>query len=173
MSDVPIALFLSGGVDSAVIGALMRRWGRGSIDSLDIGFEEDSFDESESSRRTAELLGISHRIIRMPASQTAESLDHALWAMDQPTMDGLNAYWISRAAAEHGFQSRTFGSRWRRAVWRLCFHRLVQSLLRVAGWLKPLPQLPGRGLFDHRALPFRGVNCPIWWARMIRSSQLS
>ena len=53
MSDVPIALFLSGGVDSAVIGALMRSVGAEQLTPLTIGFEEESFDESQPSRRTA------------------------------------------------------------------------------------------------------------------------
>jgi asparagine synthase (glutamine-hydrolysing) len=155
MSDVPIALFLSGGVDSAVIGALMRRAGADRLTALTIGFEEESFDESEPSQRTAELLGISHRIIRLPASQTAKSLDHALWAMDQPTMDGLNAYWISRVAADEGFKvalsgqggDELFGG-YPSVAW---FNRFSH----VAGWLKPFPKIAGRELFDHRGLPFR------------------
>src|SRR6202041_2139889 len=69
MSDVPIALFLSGGVDSAVLGSLMQHAGADKITALTIGFAEKSFDESESSARTAELLGISRRVIRLPASQ--------------------------------------------------------------------------------------------------------
>jgi asparagine synthase (glutamine-hydrolysing) len=155
MSDVPIALFLSGGVDSAVIGALMQRVGAEQLTALTIGFEEESFDESQASRRTADLLGIPHRVIRMPASRMVESLDHALWAMDQPTMDGLNAYWISRAAAESGFKvalsgqggDELFGG-YESIAW---FNRFS----RVAGWLRPVPRVLGRKLFDHRALPFR------------------
>ena len=155
MSDVPIALFLSGGTDSAVIGALMRYIGADQLTALTIGFQEEEFDESEPSRRTAELLGISHRVIRMPASRMLESLDHALWAMDQPTVDGLNAYWISRAAAEAGFKvalsgqggDELFGG-YGSIVW---FNRFS----RIADWLRPFPQVIGRKLLDHRALPFR------------------
>lgn len=155
MSDVPIALFLSGGVDSAVIGALMRRAGADRLTALTIGFEEEAFDESESSRRTAEMLGISHRIIRMPASQTVESLDHALWAMDQPTMDGLNSYWISRAAAEEGFKVALSGQGGDELFGGYASIAWFDRFSRVAGWLKPLPQFAGRGLFDHPALSFR------------------
>ncbi len=111
MSDVPIALFLSGGVDSAVLGSLMQHAGADRITALTIGFEEKSFDESDASQRTADLLGISRKVIRLPAAQMAGSLDHAFWAMDQPTVDGLNAYWISRAAAAAGLQSGAFRSR--------------------------------------------------------------
>jgi asparagine synthase (glutamine-hydrolysing) len=155
MSDVPIALFLSGGVDSAVLGSLMRYAGAEKITALTIGFEEKSFDESEPSERTAELLGISRRVIRLPASQMAESLDHAFWAMDQPTVDGLNAYWISRAAAEAGFKvalsgqggDELFGG-YQSAAW---FDRFSHW----ADWLQPIPKTIGHGLLDHSRFPFR------------------
>jgi asparagine synthase (glutamine-hydrolysing) len=155
MSDVPIALFLSGGVDSAAIGALMRHIGADRLTALTIGFEEKSFDESESSRKTAEMLGISHRIIRVPASRTADSLDHALWAMDQPTMDGLNAYWISRAAAEDGFKVALSGQGGDELFGGYSSIAWFTRFSHIAGLLKPLPGAVGRGLFDHQSLPFR------------------
>src|SRR3984885_6468859 len=155
MSDVPVALFLSGGIDSAVVGALMKQAGAGSLTALTIGFEEESFDETQASRQTALSLGIPHRTLRLPASRMANSLDHALWAMDQPTVDGLNVYWISKAAAEAGFKvalsgqggDELFGG-YQSLVW---FNRFS----RIADWLRPFPQVIGRKLLDHRALPFR------------------
>jgi asparagine synthase (glutamine-hydrolysing) len=155
MSDVPIALFLSGGVDSAVLGSLMQHAGADRITALTIGFEEKSFDESDASQRTADLLGISRKLIRLPAAQMAGSLDHAFWAMDQPTVDGLNAYWISRAAAAEGFKvalsgqggDELFGG-YQSLVW---FDRFSH----LAGYLRPFPQIAGRGLFDHADFPFR------------------
>jgi asparagine synthase (glutamine-hydrolysing) len=155
MADVRIALFLSGGVDSAVVGALMRHVGADHLTALTIGFEEESFDESEPSQRTAKLLDIPHRIIRTPASRTVESLDHALWAMDQPTMDGLNAYWISRAAAEEGFKVALSGQGGDELFGGYASIAWFNRFSHVAGWLKPFPQIAGRGLFDHRGLPFR------------------
>lgn len=155
MSDVPIALFLSGGVDSAVLGSLMQHAGADRITALTIGFEEKSFDESDASQRTADLLGISRKVIRLPASQMAGSLDHAFWAMDQPTVDGLNAYWISRVAAAEGFKvalsgqggDELFGG-YQSLAW---FDRFSH----LAGCLRPFPQFAGRGLFDHADFPFR------------------
>ena len=155
MSDVPIALFLSGGVDSAVLGSLMRHAGAEKITALTIGFEEKPFDESESSARTADLLGISRRVIQLPASQMAESLEHAFWAMDQPTVDGLNAYWISRAAAEAGFKvalsgqggDELFGG-YQSGAW---FDRFSHW----ANWLRPIPKSVGHGLLDRQQFPFR------------------
>jgi asparagine synthase (glutamine-hydrolysing) len=155
MSDVPIALFLSGGVDSAVLGSLMQHAGADRITALTIGFEEKSFDESASSQRTADLLGISRKVIKLPAVEMKDSLDHAFWAMDQPTVDGLNAYWISRAAAGAGFKvalsgqggDELFGG-YQSLVW---FDRFSH----LAGCLRPIPHIAGRGLFDHGDFPFR------------------
>ncbi len=155
MSDVPVALFLSGGVDSAVLGSLMQHAGADNITALTIGFEEKSFDETESSDRTAQLLGISRKVIRLPAAEMGEHLDHAFWAMDQPTVDGLNAYWISRAAAEAGFKvalsgqggDELFGG-YQSAAW---FDRFAHW----ANWLQPLPKSLGRAALDHDEFPFR------------------
>jgi asparagine synthase (glutamine-hydrolysing) len=94
-------------------------------------------------------------VIRLPASQMAESLDHAFWAMDQPTVDGLNAYWISRAASDAGFKvalsgqggDELFGG-YASAVW---FDRFSHC----ADWLQLVPKSAGRGLLDHTQFPFR------------------
>jgi len=155
MSDVPIALFLSGGVDSAILGSLMRSVGAGQLTALTIGFAESEFDESEASRETADLLGIPHRVVRLDPASITESLDNALWAMDQPTVDGLNAYWISRAAAEAGFKvtlsgqggDELFGG-YESIAWFDCFTT-------IATRLQPFPRSAGRYLFDHGSLPFR------------------
>ena len=155
MSDVPIALFLSGGVDSAVLGSLMQHAGADKITALTIGFEEKSFDESASSERTAELLGISKRVIRLPASQMAESLDHAFWAMDQPTVDGLNAYWISRAAAEAGFKVALSGQGGDELFGGYQSVEWFDRFSHWAEWLQPIPKSLGRELLDHSQFPFR------------------
>ncbi|MGA8220801.1 MAG: asparagine synthase (glutamine-hydrolyzing) [Candidatus Acidiferrales bacterium] len=155
MSDVPIALFLSGGVDSAVLGALMSRAGADQLTALTIGFEENSFDESEASRRTAEILGIPRRVISLPSSRVADSLDHALWAMDQPTVDGLNAYWISRAAAEAGFKVALSGQGGDELFGGYDSLAWFDRFSHVASGLRAFPQVIGRGLLDHEAFPFR------------------
>src|SRR5580692_8198520 len=155
MSDVPVALFLSGGTDSAVLGALMKSAGTNSLTALTIGFEEDSFDESQQSQQTAQALGIPHRSVRLPASRMAESLDHALWAMDQPTVDGLNAYWISKAAAEAGFKVALSGQGGDELFGGYSSHEWFERFSRVASWLKPVPHVAGSGLLDHKSFPFR------------------
>jgi len=155
ISDVPVALFLSGGIDSAALGALAQRAGADRLAALTIGFEEKSFDESEPSRRTAELLGIPHAVLTLSGNEILTSLDHAMWAMDQPTVDGLNAYWICRTAARAGYKvaltgqggDELFGG-YESLPW---FERFTSA----ASWLRPVPGGLARAVLDHDALPFR------------------
>ena len=155
MSDVPVALFLSGGIDSAVLGALMKHVGASSLTALTIGFEEESFDESEHSRQTATALGIPHRTIRLPASRMVQSFDHALEAMDQPTVDGLNVYWISKAAAEAGFKVAMSGQGGDELFGGYASHEWFERFSHVASWLKPLPHVVGSALLDRQSFSFR------------------
>lgn len=155
MSDVPIALFLSGGLDSAALGALTRSAGADRLKALTIAFEEKSFDETGASAETANLLDIPHDVIPMPAEKMLASLDHAIRAMDQPTVDGLNSYWIARAAADAGFKvalsgqggDELFGG-YQSVAW---FERFFNA----ASAFHYLPGSLGRALFDRQGLPFR------------------
>jgi asparagine synthase (glutamine-hydrolysing) len=159
LSDVPVAVFLSGGVDSAAVAALMQAGGARDLTALTIGFaegaERGTFDESESSQRTAEQLGIPHLVLQLSAAETAGSLDQALWAMDQPTMDGLNAYWISRAAAGAGFKVALSGQGGDELFGGYTSLRWFQRFEGAAKNLRYVPVGAGPILFDHSGFPMR------------------
>jgi asparagine synthase (glutamine-hydrolysing) len=104
VSDVPISLFLSGGADSACLGALLQSAGAHNLTALTVSFEETAFDEGELSSRTAQLLRIPQYILPLSARQVQEDVARAIWAMDQPTVDGINSYAVSRIAADAGFK---------------------------------------------------------------------
>lgn len=155
ISDVPVALFLSGGVDSAALGALALRAGANRISSLTIGFDEQSFDESEPSRRTAELLGIPHAVLTLSARELWDSLDHAIWAMDEPTVDGLNAYWICRSASRAGFKVALTGQGGDELFGGYSSLQWFERFARAATWLKPVPKSFAMAALDHESFPFR------------------
>ena len=155
ISDVPIALFLSGGVDSAALGALAKLAGANQLTALTIGFEEKSFDESEASRRTADLLGIPHDILMLSACEIRDSLDHAIWAMDEPTVDGLNAYWICRTAARAGFKVALTGQGGDELFGGYTSMQWFERFTHAATWLRPIPRSLARVVLDHDVLPFR------------------
>jgi asparagine synthase (glutamine-hydrolysing) len=155
ISDVPVALFLSGGVDSAALGALAQRAGADKLTALTIGFDDPALDESEPSRRTAELLEIPHRVLRLTARETHDSLDHAIWAMDQPTVDGLNAYWICRTAAHAGFKVALSGQGGDELFGGYSSLRNFERFTHAAAWLRPVPRGFANAMLDHDAFPFR------------------
>src|SRR6202040_2436015 len=110
---------------------------------------------SDASHRTADLLGIPRQVIRLPATRMTDSLDHAIWAMDQPTVDGLNSYWISRAAAEAGFKVAMSGQGGDELFGGYASHEWFERFAHVARWLKPIPQIAGGALLDHKSFSFR------------------
>jgi len=155
ISDVPVALFLSGGVDSAALGVLAQRAGAKMLTALTIGFEDKAYDESEPSRRTADLLGIPHNVLTLSAREMLGELDHAIWAMDAPTVDGLNSYWICRTAARAGFKVALTGQGGDELFGGYTSFEWFERFTRAATWLRWFPRPLANVLVDHDALPFR------------------
>ncbi|HEX6635445.1 MAG TPA: asparagine synthase (glutamine-hydrolyzing), partial [Usitatibacter sp.] len=103
VSDVPVGVFLSGGIDSSLVAALLQRYGGGEVRTFTIGFEDARFDESPHARRVAEHLGTRHRSRIVTASDMKDVL--ANWAdlFDEPFGDtsGVPTYLVSKMAREH------------------------------------------------------------------------
>jgi asparagine synthase (glutamine-hydrolysing) len=102
-SDVPLAVFLSGGVDSSVMANLAQRANKSPIHTFTLAFEEQELNEGPIAKRIAAAIGTQHHEVVLREGEFVESLDAALDSLDQPTFDGLNAYYISRAIRSAGF----------------------------------------------------------------------
>jgi asparagine synthase (glutamine-hydrolysing) len=102
VSDVPVGIFLSGGLDSTALVALAHRIGRKDIQTLSIGFEEAPYDESMVARQTAEHFGCNHHEKRMHAKDASGLLEDFARSIDQPSVDGFNTFIVSRFAKECG-----------------------------------------------------------------------
>ncbi len=102
VADVPVGAFLSGGVDSSLIVALMARETGGHVKTFSVGFEEgaDATDESHEAAAVASLLGTEHSRVLITADDMVNKLDHFINGLDQPSVDGLNSYFVSHAAAQ-------------------------------------------------------------------------
>ncbi|MBX3280093.1 MAG: asparagine synthase (glutamine-hydrolyzing) [Acidobacteria bacterium] len=104
VSDVPVGVFLSGGVDSSAVVALLGRAEAGEIDSFSVCFREEEFSE----RRYAELIArhyrTRHSTVLLTEGDVLAKLPFALAAMDQPSVDGINSYVVSEAAAQAGLK---------------------------------------------------------------------
>jgi len=97
IADVPLGVFLSSGLDSTALVALASRC-QSDLRTFTVVFPEQRFSEAKISRETAEHFKTNHQEILLTPDQVLAQLDDAVGALDQPTMDGLNTYFVSRAA---------------------------------------------------------------------------
>ncbi len=102
IADVPLGAFLSGGVDSSSVVALMTRAARVPPRTVSLVFPEREFSEARYMRRVAERYETDHTEIVLTANGLLEMLPDALAAMDQPTFDGINTYIISKHTRQAG-----------------------------------------------------------------------
>jgi asparagine synthase (glutamine-hydrolysing) len=100
VSDVPLGVFLSGGMDSSALVALMSQ--DQTPQTFSIVFDESTFSEAPFSRAVAERFQTNHREIRLTENQLIEMLPAAIAAIDQPTMDGINTFVVSKAVKNAG-----------------------------------------------------------------------
>lgn len=102
MSDVPLGAFLSGGIDSSAIVALMSEVSSGKPLTFTVGFEENRFDESAYARMIADKFGTEHTVLTLRPQDFLDALPEALNAMDTVTMDGVNTYLVSKMTRNAG-----------------------------------------------------------------------
>jgi asparagine synthase (glutamine-hydrolysing) len=106
VSDVPVGIFLSAGIDSNVIAALAAELGT-QLRTVTLAFDEylgTHNDEAPLAEAAAKILRSDHITVRIGRDEFEELLDDFLLCMDQPTIDGLNTYLVSRAAAMQGLK---------------------------------------------------------------------
>jgi asparagine synthase (glutamine-hydrolysing) len=94
VSDVPVGVFLSGGIDSSALVAVLSHNGV-RANTFSLVFEEEEFNEGKYSREIAHRFGTEHHQIAISQQDTLAVLPAALRAMDQPTIDGINTYLVS------------------------------------------------------------------------------
>jgi asparagine synthase (glutamine-hydrolysing) len=101
VSDVPVGVFLSGGIDSSsLVGILSRNGIRPS--TFSIVFREEDYSEAEYSRAVAQHFRTDHHEITVTQSDFFAAIDPAIHAMDLPTMDGINTYFVSERTRAAG-----------------------------------------------------------------------
>jgi asparagine synthase (glutamine-hydrolysing) len=102
VSDVPLGAFLSGGLDSSAVVALMRQATTGTLRTCSMVFEESTYSEAPYARAMAEAVGAEHYERTITVHDLADAWDRILAAMDQPSIDGVNTYFVSQTAREAG-----------------------------------------------------------------------
>ncbi|MFN7941389.1 MAG: asparagine synthase (glutamine-hydrolyzing) [Thermoanaerobaculia bacterium] len=147
VSDVPVAIFLSAGLDSSLVATLARRELPESPSFLTLNFEEvvgTALDEAPMAARIAAALGGRH-VVRTIGRRDVEALwPEMLAAMDQPSIDGFNTFLISRLAAEAGFKVVLSGLGGDEIFGSYPSFRDVPRWARWATWLERVPGLARR-----------------------------
>ena len=137
VSDVPVGLFLSGGLDSAALLALAPR----GLRTFTIGFPEAGaagFDESEPAARIAADFGAEHTVLPLAAEQARAWLPEFLASQDQPSNDGFNTWCVSRLATERGLKVALSGLGGDELFGGYSSFRSVPRLRRWRGRIGPL-----------------------------------
>ncbi|MDP2923983.1 MAG: asparagine synthase (glutamine-hydrolyzing) [Candidatus Omnitrophota bacterium] len=104
ISDAPLGVFLSGGIDSSALVALASKT-RVPITTLSIIFDEAEYSELPYQKMIAERYRSDHRQIKVTQKDFYAELENIFTAMDQPTVDGVNTYFVSRAAKQAGLKA--------------------------------------------------------------------
>lgn len=99
VSDVPVGIFLSGGVDSTAILALARAVGKSDLRTFSITFAEGAYAEGSTARRSAEAFRTDHSEWLLSSTEAQDLLADFWTAIDQPTVDGFNTWCVSRFAS--------------------------------------------------------------------------
>jgi asparagine synthase (glutamine-hydrolysing) len=142
LSDVPVAVFLSGGKDSSTLAALAAESNSGLL-ALTAAFHEyrdTPNDETPVAREVAEAVGIRHSLLWYNMNDLAADLDSFFASMDQPSVDGLNTWIISRAANEAGVKVVLSGLGGDELF---CGYPSFRRLPPLVQALRPLSWLPG------------------------------
>jgi len=149
VADVPVSVFLSGGIDSAAVAGLATGFGA-KVEGITIGFEEFAGrqeDELPVAAAIAAHYGLPHHIRRVSRAEFEQDIPRILDAMDQPSIDGVNTWFASKAAAERGYKVVLSGAGGDELF---CGYSSFQQIPRTAALGRTIAAIPGaRALMGH------------------------
>ncbi|MFT3735914.1 MAG: asparagine synthase (glutamine-hydrolyzing) [Rhodocyclaceae bacterium] len=147
VADVPVGVFLSAGLDSTMLAASAAA--HGELRTVTLGFDEyrdTPYDEAPLAGLVAETLGAQHTLCRISSREFAEDREKLFAAMDQPSIDGVNVWFVSKAAAAQGLKVVLSGLGGDELFGSYPSFRQVPQLRRRIGWAQPLTAPLGRVL---------------------------
>ena len=155
VADVPVGLFLSAGLDSGAMLGLVQEVRPEPVQCVTLAFAEFAGSEQDESSYAAQLAahyGAHHHVETITEDAFRESVSDILAAMDQPSIDGVNTFFVSKAAAEMGLRVALSGAGGDELFGG---YRNFQAIPKDVRWLSPLSPLFWPN--DKRALSRRGM----------------
>lgn len=155
VADVPVGVFLSSGIDSTTLAALAQESGVQSLHTITLGFKEyrgTENDETPLAEEVARHLGAKHETHWISKQDFSSERGRLFAAMDQPSVDGVNAYFVSKAAAQAGLKVALSGLGGDEIF---CGYPSFADVPRLVHLLSPFQAAPviGRG--------FRAISAPL------------
>lgn len=147
VADVPVGVFLSSGLDSTTLAALATEVGA-ELRTITLGFEEyrgTHNDEVPLAEEVARQYGAEHQTVWITKDEFRAEYDNILDAMDQPTIDGVNSYFVSMAARKAGLKVALSGLGADELFGGYPSFGEIPKSVRTFGWAKSMPWL-GKGL---------------------------
>ena len=155
IADVPVGVFLSSGLDSATLAALAQEAGVAELRTVTLGFKEFAGTENDEvplAEVIARHYGATHQTQWVRKEDFAENLNPILSAMDQPSIDGVNSYFVCLAAKNAGLKVAISGLGGDELFGGYTHFR---DIPRMVGLLRPLSLVPGLGR------SFRYLSAPL------------
>jgi len=139
VSDVPVGAFLSGGIDSTSVVSLMRTVGHEPIKTVSVTFPDSPYDESRYSQLASRTFHTEHSDIEVRAQDVINHGEKIFYAMDQPTIDGVNTYFVSWAASQAGLKVALSGVGGDEIFWGYPSFTWIPKLYTVSRFLSRIP----------------------------------
>lgn len=147
VSDVPVGVFLSGGIDSTTIVALSRQIQSGLLNTYSISFEEAEWNEGDLAQKVANKFDTEHTEYKITASLGRSLLPQFLAAIDQPSIDGFNTFCVSQIAHKSGMKVVLSGLGGDELFGGYKSFQSVPQMVRISQQMQPLkPLIAGIGI---------------------------
>lgn len=162
VADVPVGVFLSAGMDSTTIAALATEAAQSSLRTVTLGFNEfrgGDHDEVPLAEAVARHLGTDHTTVWVSGDDFAAEAEHVLAAMDQPSIDGVNTYFVSKVTADAGLKVALSGIGGDELFGGYPSFDQAPALHRRLGWASGIPGL-GRAARLASAPLARAISSP-------------